>query len=269
MAGHQFALHDGIALQEKAVLVGFQLQIVAQADGRDDDAHFLGEGFAHAGDAFEQIAALAGVGQADQAVAQLDLQGVNGAGGFPVCRRRWRRRPSAADAAPEVSGGDSPALKELFLAVQADKRAMPQMAARKRKGNIGRPGTMAKIASMAGQNGQHLGIGQQLPGQFAAQVLLGGGAGDQNAGGGGGDEGGNLRNQAVADGEQGEPLQGLVDGHALLHDADGEPAEDVDEGDEDGGDGVAADELARAVHGAVEIGFLLDLAAAARGPRFR
>jgi hypothetical protein len=61
MAGHQFAFHNGIALQQKAVLVGLQLQIVAQADGRDDDAHFLGESLAHAGHALEQIAALARV----------------------------------------------------------------------------------------------------------------------------------------------------------------------------------------------------------------
>ena len=75
MAGHQFALHDGIALEQEAVLVGFQLQIVAQADGRDDDAHFLGEGLAHAGDPFEQVAALAGVGQADQAVSPVRFAG--------------------------------------------------------------------------------------------------------------------------------------------------------------------------------------------------
>jgi hypothetical protein len=43
-------------------------------------------------------------------------------------------------------------------------------------------------------------------------------------------------------------------------DADGEAADDVDEGDEDGGDGVAADEFAGAVHGAVKVGLLLDFA---------
>ncbi len=40
-------------------------------------AHFLGERFAHAGDAFQQIAALARVRQTDQAVAQFDLQRVH------------------------------------------------------------------------------------------------------------------------------------------------------------------------------------------------
>ena len=118
------------------------------------------------------------------------------------------------------------------------------------------------------QNGQHLGIGEQLPGQFAAQLLLGRRARDQDAGGGGSDQRGNLRNQAVADGQQREALQGFVDRHALLHDADGETAQHVDQRDQDGGDGVAAHELAGAVHRAVKIGLLLDLAAAGAGLGF-
>ena len=44
-----------------------------------------------------------------------------------------------------------------------------------------------------------------------------------------------------------------------------EPADDVDERDDDAGDGVAADELAGTVHGAVEVGLLRDLLAAALG----
>ena len=117
MAGHQLALDDGIALEEKAVLIGFQLQIVAEADGRDDDAHFLGEGLADAGDPFEQVAALARVGQADQAEAQFDLQGVHGeeilqfvgrAGGGGGPGRR-----SAGGFGAGVAG-----LEERFLALQ-------------------------------------------------------------------------------------------------------------------------------------------------------
>ena len=45
-----------------------------------------------------------------------------------------------------------------------------------------------------------------------------------------------------------------------------ESAEDVDQGYEDAGDGVAADgKLGGAIHRAVEIGFLLDLQAAGGG----
>ena len=50
----------------------------------------------------------------------------------------------------------------------------------------------------------------------------------------------------------------------ILEHADGEAADDIDEGDDDAGDGVAADELAGTVHGAVEFGLLGELRRRAR-----
>ncbi len=73
---------------------------------------------------------------------------------------------------------------------------------------------------------------------------------------------GNLRHQAVADGEQHVVVRGLRERQVVLQHADGEPAEDVDEEDQDPGDGVAAHELRRAVHRAVEVGLGCDLQAA-------
>ena len=58
------------------------------------------------------------------------------------------------------------------------------------------------------------------------------------------------------------------EGHAVAEEADGEAAEDVDDGDQQAGDGVAADELGGAVHGAEEAAFLLELAAALAGGGF-
>ena len=58
-------------------------------------------------------------------------------------------------------------------------------------------------------------------------------------------------------------LQRLAERHALLPDADGEAAEDVDDGDDDAGDRVAVHELGRTVHRPVEVGFPLDVACAA------
>ena len=46
-----------------------------------------------------------------------------------------------------------------------------------------------------------------------------------------------------------------------LHHADEDPAQDVDPGDEQPGDGVAADELGGAVHRAIEVGLAGDLLA--------
>ena len=112
------------------------------------------------------------------------------------------------------------------------------------------------------QNRQRLGIKQQLPAQFAAQVVLGRGARHQNTGGHRRDQRRHLRNQTVADGQHREARQGLVHRHALLHDADGETADDVDERDENGRDGVAAHKFARAVHRAVKIRLFLHAAPA-------
>ncbi len=97
-----------------------------------------------------------------------------------------------------------------------------------------------------------------------------GGAGDagfrhQEAGGGGDDQRGNLRHQAVADGEDGVGVRRVGKGKALLGDADDHAADDVDEDDEQAGDGVAAHEFGSAVHGAEEAAFVLErLAALAR-----
>ncbi len=48
----------------------------------------------------------------------------------------------------------------------------------------------------------------------------------------------------------------------MLHHADHQAADDVDEHDDDAGDGIAAHELGGTVHRAVEVGFLRDLGAA-------
>src|SRR5205823_1231498 len=50
-----------------------------------------------------------------------------------------------------------------------------------------------------------------------------------------------------------------------LHDADAETAENVDDGDENGGDGVTANEFAGAIHRSIKIRFLLDFAPASTG----
>ena len=47
-----------------------------------------------------------------------------------------------------------------------------------------------------------------------------------------------------------------------------ESADDVDEGDEDTGDGIASHELTGTVHRAIEVGFFLDFESAGRGGEF-
>ena len=73
-----------------------------------------------------------------------------------------------------------------------------------------------------------------------------------------------MGDKAVADGQQGVVVAGLLETQAFLHHADDHAGDDVDEGDEEAGDGVAAHEFAGAVHVAEEGAFgFEDLAALA------
>ena len=73
---------------------------------------------------------------------------------------------------------------------------------------------------------------------------------------------GDLADETVAYGERDEGIGGLTDFHASLEYANGKATDDVDQDDDDGGDGVAADESGGTVHGAVEVGFAFDVATA-------
>ena len=66
----------------------------------------------------------------------------------------------------------------------------------------GMPGIMPMQTDDRRGDDQHLRPGKQLADQLAADVLLGCPRGYDHAGGGGDDERGNLRHQAVADGQQ-------------------------------------------------------------------
>ena len=76
---------------------------------------------------------------------------------------------------------------------------------------------------------------------------------------------GDLRDQAVANGEQCVGVTCLGEGKTLLHGADHHAADDVDEHDQQAGDRVAAHELRGAVHRAEEGAFVLELPAAGAG----
>ncbi len=105
-----------------------------------------------------------------------------------------------------------------------------------------------------------------IVGELRQQRLVGGagdaGLGDEQARRGRDDQRRHLRDQAVADGEQRVGARRVGERHALLRDADDHAADDVDEHDEQAGDGVAAHELGGAVHRAEESAFVLQRLAA-------
>ncbi len=74
-----------------------------------------------------------------------------------------------------------------------------------------------------------------------------------------------MRHQTVTDGQQGVNLAGVAEAHVVLEDTDGHAADQVDEQNQQAGDGVTADELAGTVHRTVELGFLGDFRTARLG----
>ena len=65
-----------------------------------------------------------------------------------------------------------------------------------------------------------------------------------------------MRHQTVTDGQQRVNLAGIAEGHAVLEDTDRHAADQVDEQNQQAGDGVTAHEFAGTVHGTVELGLL-------------
>ena len=104
---------------------------------------------------------------------------------------------------------------------------------------------------------------RELVEQVGTEVALGRGAGHDQTGRQRDQQRRDLRDEAVADGQQAVRLDRLAERHVLLQDADREAADEVDGDDDDGGDRVALDELRRTVHRAVEVGLFGDLLAAA------
>jgi hypothetical protein len=86
--------------------------------------------------------------------------------------------------------------------------------------------------------------------------------GDDDTGGGGNQQSGDLRDQPVTDGQGGESVRRVIERHAVPEQTHQQAADDVDRGDQQAGDGVAADEFGGAVHGTIKAAFLFQRAAA-------
>jgi hypothetical protein len=102
------------------------------------------------------------------------------------------------------------------------------------------------------------GVGKHLARDLGAELAVRRRARDDDAGRHRDHQRGDLGDDAVAHGQQGEALHRLAPGHAHLGDADRQAADDVDQDDDDAGDRVALDELGGAIHRAVEVRLALD-----------
>ncbi len=137
-------------------------------------------------------------------------------------------------------------------------------AARRRapsSGHDGHPGHESEERQDSGGHDDRPTAGEELLAERPADLVAGRAAGDDDAGGRGHEQRRELRGERVADGEDRERFRGLGEVHPSHH-AEDEAPRQVDAGDEQAGDGVAVDELARAVHRAVEVRLALEALAA-------
>ncbi|PAV73974.1 hypothetical protein WR25_16517 [Diploscapter pachys] len=113
---------------------------------------------------------------------------------------------------------------------------------------------------------QRLGLRHDLAADVRPQVM---GtltvAGDDDSRGDGDQQRRHLADHAVADGEHRVDLQRISRAHALLHHADGQASQQVDDNDHQPGDSITLDELHRAIHGTEHLAGLLHLATALTG----
>ena len=86
-----------------------------------------------------------------------------------------------------------------------------------------------------------------------ADVLFGGYPRHHQTGRRGNDQRRNLRHQTVADGQQGVGLGRVPGAHVMLDHADDQAADDIDEQNQNAGDGITAHELGGAIHRAVKV----------------
>ena len=110
-----------------------------------------------------------------------------------------------------------------------------------------------------------MGTREQLPQELLRQIEGLRTASDQQTGPDRDQQGGDLGYEPIANRQFGEDLAGLRQRQAPLDHTHEESAEDIDEGNHQPGDGVAAHELAGTVHRPVEVGLLHDLLPAALG----
>ncbi len=165
-----------------------------------------------------------------------------------------------APAAPGLAGGRG--LGGQFL---QPPRHDPQHGDHEKEGKLGHAGDHA--------HGKHGGAGdpedarlrEELLAEIAAEGFVGGGAGDDQASGDGDQQRRDHGDEAVAHGEHGVGLERVAEGNIELKDADQESGDDVDGGEQNGGERVTLAEAGGAVHGAVELGFAGDGLAAGAG----
>src|SRR5687768_9381789 len=77
ITSHDRTLGNGRTLDEKTIFIRLHLQVIAQTNGWNDNAHPLSKIPTDASDSIQEIAAFALVSEVDQAVAEFDLEWIH------------------------------------------------------------------------------------------------------------------------------------------------------------------------------------------------
>src|SRR3989344_1279256 len=249
--------HHGAA-QGDPVEAALGLQVALDVHTWRQDADFLRELAANALDAVEQVAHAVLVDQLDQAIAHFQAQGVDRLQVFP------RGLAVGVGGGLGLFGRLGSLAGGLLLGVNPPG-GVAQAAGHRQEDQRGHARDHPQQADDAGGHADDLGVLQHLGGDLGADVLVLADPRDHHGGRHRDQQRRDLGHQRVTDGQQDVGLGGLRGRQPVLHHADDEAADDVDEQDQDAGDGVTAHELRGTVHGAVEFGLFAHLAAALAG----
>ena len=255
VAGRGFAAPDVDAVHAHRVRARRELEVVAGAHERDDDAELERELAPQRAHAVEEVAALGRVDEVDEVVRDLELERLDAHLADEVLGRVGRQR-DRRDL--DLLGRGLRALGDLGVAGQPG-REQQERAADDEERDLGQAGDDRDRADRAAAELQRLLVPRELVQQVGTEVHLGRGPGHDEAGRERDQQRRDLGDQAVADGEQAVGLDRLAERQVLLQDADREPADEVDRDDDDRRDRVALHELRGTVHRTVEVGFFGDL----------
>ena len=257
MVEHELTLGDLDALELDDIGVWFDLDVVADADGRHDKAELERALATDHHDAVKQIAALPRIDERDKAVTDLKLHRIDLQERDDVLRRGRLLFLLLLDG-----------FFRLRLLRRRRRRALLQRAADEEAQNSQDGERDAGQAWHNGEKGEHARedeedtvIAEKLRDHIRAEIPFRARTRDDEARRRRDEQRRNLRDEALADGEQRILLERLQRAEIPLQHADDEAARDIDEHDDDGRDRIALDEFRGAVHRTEEIRLVLNLLA--------
>ena len=208
---------------------------------------FLGEFFTDTLDTAQQFTALPFIHQRDQTIAHFQ----------PQCVYRDNILPGRFF---QLGGGGHHSRFRLDSCLECalceQVSTAPQHRGQQEESKVRHAGNQTHAADDPGGNVEHLRLCKKLVKQLSADILIAGNARNHDTCRSRDQQRGNLRNQAIANRQQGVILDGSREIQIMLNHAYDQAADNVDDGHHDAGHRIAAHILAGTVHRAVELGFL-------------